>query len=478
MHEIEKLEPAAVWSHFYALSQIPRCSKNEGRSIEYVRATAERSGLEFREDRAGNIVVLKKGSPGREKESPIALQAHLDMVCEKDGSSSHRFDQDPLSLFIKDDRVYATGTTLGADNGIGAAYMLALASEAHSTPPLELLFTVDEEAGMTGAFELDEGLLTAQRLINLDTEEEDCLCIGCSGGGEAHIDFPIGERGTADSPHYRLSVSGLKGGHSGFNIHLGRGNAIQILGRALYGALDRGHLRIASISGGNKMNAIPREAVCEFSTAMPESELNAMVDAMRESCREVYRRSGEEIRLDLEVIEPAPVLSPEASAALIRMITALPCGMIAMSRDLVDTVETSTNVGIIRTEPDRIHIVNLTRSFLDVEMDMVRNRIGAVSELAGAICLKSGEYPAWKMNRTSPLLKRAEAVYERHLGRMPRIIAVHAGLETGIFGKKFPGIDMISMGPDIFYPHSPGEHVSIQSVQRVWRILLEILEGV
>lgn len=469
------LEPKRVWTHFFELSNIPRCSKQEEQAVEYVRTVAERSALQYRIDDCGNILVYKPTT--KVGSEPLAFQSHLDMVCEKNRDTEHDFARDPIRLIEKNGNLHADGTTLGADNGIGVAYMLALMEATDIVhPPLEFLFTVDEEAGMTGAFGLDPSLVKARRLINLDTEEENYICTGCAGGGETVLLLPLGEKGRSKRTKcFTLTVSHLQGGHSGFNMELGRANAIRLLAQTLYRISLTIELEIGSIEGGNKINAIPREASATF-FADDIAVVQRSVESIESSFRTEFRNPDG--ALSITVTEEEGETESYAffpSMQLIRLLTALPYGVVTTSPDLGGAVETTTNIGTVSIENGAARIACLSRSYNNEKIESVRDSICAIGALCGATMTRMGEYPAWTPDPTSTLLRDLSAVYEAVSGKAPRIGAVHAGLETGIIGEKFERFDMVSLGPSIFYPHSPNEHVEIESVARVWTVLCELL---
>jgi dipeptidase D len=480
MSFVASLEPQALWHHFDRILGIPRGSKEEDRIRDYVLEVAEARGLEHRRDAAGNVVVIKPGSAGRESDAPTVLQAHLDMVNEKNADVTHDFSRDPIRPRQDGAWLTATGTTLGADNGIGVAALLALAeADDLEHGPLELLFTIDEETGLTGAMQLDGSLLRGRRLINLDSEEEDAICVGCAGGGQSTLLLPLsfGEP-DAGSSALALTLKGLKGGHSGIDIRLQRGNAIKLLARLLHAAAHAVPLRIAALHGGNKHNAIPREA----------GAVVLVDDAALESFRAAVSDELDAIRLEYAVADPGIELEfadaalperawdAESGMLALYLLEALPHGVIAMSQDIPGLVETSTSLATARVEGDALELVCSTRSSIDRALDAVRRRIHAIATLAGAAVEEKDAYPGWKPDLASPLLAVVKAVHRDVRGQEPQIEAVHAGLECGIIGEKVPGTDMVSMGPQIENPHSPDERVRIDSVGRFWQVLTGTLQ--
>ncbi len=479
---IEGLEPELLWKHFSEISRIPRPSGNETEVRDYILHVAERNGLETRSDRLGNTVVEKPASQGREKLPIVVLQSHMDMVCEKNKDTAHDFSRDPIELVRNGGWIGARGTTLGADNGVGVAAMLALI-EAPGVlhGPLELLFTTDEESGLTGAFGLDKGILKGRILLNLDSEEEGTIYIGCAGGIftdlELNLDMdPVPSRQDA----VRVRTSGLRGGHSGVNIHEGRGNAIKLLTRFLRDQSDGASLRIASMEGGNKLNAIPRE--CDAIVCLPEGGVPAfkqLVVDYHDRIREELRDTDQEVflRVDEEGF-PAPshVFQEQDQTRLLELLHALPHGVLAMSRSVPGVVETSTNLAVVETLERKVTIRTKQRSSLKAGVKDASGRIASEGRKSKAEVYRSGEYPAWTPNPSSPTLQVAERVYLSLFQKEAEAKAIHAGLECGIIGDKFQGMDMISFGPTIQAPHSPDEQVEIQSVKRFWQFLEALLK--
>ena len=475
---VSELEPPVVWAHFDQILTIPRGSKNEGRMREYVIAVAERHGLEHREDAAGNVVVRKPGAPGHEDAPIVVLQAHLDMVNEKNSDIEHDFERDPIQPRLADGYLTAEGTTLGSDNGVGIAAMLAiLEDEEAAHGPLELLFTIDEETGLTGASELGADMLEGRLLLNLDSEDEGELTIGCAGGMNTHVYLPLREE-TGDGIAYGIRVAGLKGGHSGVDIHLQRGNAIKLLARALYAVSRELPFHIVRLEGGNAHNAIPREA---SATVLVPGDGGSNGFASR------LERELESIREELQTVDPGMAFEiGDASASggawdaattgqALELITALPHGVMAMSNDISGLVETSTNLAVVGRAGDRIEILLSSRSSVASALLALRQRIGATAGLAGAVAEEEGGYAAWQPDVSSRLLSIVKAVYAQIVGE-PKVGAIHAGLECGIIGEKYEGMDMISFGPQIEFPHSPDERVRIDSVGTFYAVLRAILE--
>jgi dipeptidase D len=476
---VSELEPGALWGHFDRILAIPRPSKGEEAMRRYVVSVAERSGLETRRDEAGNVVVVKPGSAGREGAAPTVLQSHLDMVQEKNSEVELDFGKDAIRPLRDGDYLTADGTTLGSDNGIGVAAMLALAESADlAHGPLELLFTIDEETGLTGAAELSPDLLTGRRLLNLDSEEEGSVYVGCAGGVNVRLKLPLASAPAGKGAvALAVRVGGFRGGHSGVDIHLQRGNAIQLLGRALWAARRRAPLRLARLAGGSAHNAIPREASALVVCADRDRE--AVADALQEELAAIaseVRAVDPEVRIEVEG-ERVPPTAWEAAASdrVLELVAALPHGVQAMSNDIPDLVETSANLATVSPKDGGLELLVSLRSSVDSAKRALARRVEAIAGLAGATARREGGYPGWKPNLGSELLRAFKGVHSREVGRPPEVKAIHAGLETGIIGEKYPGMDMISFGPQIEFPHSPDERVLIPSVERFWRVLAATL---
>jgi len=479
---IEGLKPPLVWKYFAEIAKIPRGSKHEEKITKYILETAKRLGVQAKADKLGNVVAKKPASPGKENVRSICLQGHLDMVCEKNKDKVHDFLKDPIELVRKGNAMMANGTTLGADNGIAVATSLAIMEDktlVHG--PLEFLFTIDEETGLTGAKGLAADFLGSRTLMNLDSEEEGALYVGCSGGrdttGTWPVTFTAAPKGFVAA---HLTVSGLKGGHSGLEIHTGRGNAIKILNRALL-ALEAHGARLSSIEGGNKRNAIPREAeaiVFLPPQAWPEAE-KAVTDFNATAKVEVATADpGLKVLIAPHKGKQGKVVNKAVQAKLLRTISALPHGVIKMSADIPGLVETSTNVAVINTGKKAISLATSQRSSVASEIVEICHTVKCVFELGGAEVKQGDGYPGWKPNLASPILKLAKATYKELYGKEPEVKAIHAGLECGIIGEKVPGMDMVSFGPTLEGVHSPDEKMHIDTVERFWDFLLGILKNV
>jgi dipeptidase D len=469
------LEPVALWGHFAALNAIPRPSGHEAAAREYARGVAEAAGAEWEVDGFGNAVARVGPSDGSGGPA-VAVQAHLDMVCESAPGVEHDCERDPIQPEREGDLVLASGTTLGADNGIGVAAALALLSDpppAHG--PLELLFTVEEETGLHGAMALDASLLHAEALINFDSEDDGALTVGCAGGADVKLALPLErEPVPAGWRCVELRVSGLAGGHSGMQIHERRANAISLAARALGGLPEAGEeLRLVSIEGGSAHNVIPREAVVRLALANEDGErvLSAALAALREE----WGEAEPDLELTLEAVTSAEAISPARSALLVGLLRELPHGVIAMSERFPGTVETSTNLAIVRSESDGIRLLSSVRSLKPEALEAVRDRIVGLGEAAGASAEAEAGYPGWEPRERSPLLDATVAAYIELHGREPRIEVLHGGLECGVIVAKKPTLDAISFGPLIEGPHTPGERVHAATVADAYRLLVALL---
>ncbi|MBU5614895.1 aminoacyl-histidine dipeptidase [Geomonas azotofigens] len=478
---IRGLEPRTFWNCFAAISAIPRPSGHEERIGEYILGRAKELGLERARDDSGNIVVKLPATPGKERVSSICLQSHLDMVCEKNADKVHDFLNDPIELVRKGEVLTANGTTLGADNGIGVATSLAIMEDqAVEHGPLELLFTVEEETGLAGAKNLSPALVSSRSLLNLDSEEEGALYIGCAGGKDTVGRWPlVREEAPSGWVPLRLTVKGLKGGHSGLEIDKGLGNAIKLVNRALMALTGLG-ARVASIDGGNMRNAIPRECGATILMA-PERVAKAepVVAELGATFLAELPTIDPGVRLTLEPCEAGAttVLEPRLQRQVLKTIAALPSGVQRMSVEIAGLVETSTNVSVIHTEGDELVLITSQRSSSASRLTEVVETVLSILELGGAAVEVSEGYPGWQPNIDSPLLQLARRCYRDLYQQEPEVKAIHAGLECGIIGERIPGMDMVSLGPNMEKVHSPDERVYIESVARYWSFVLQILKS-
>jgi dipeptidase D len=480
MSEIQNLDPKPLWENFYKLTQIPRPSKKEGRVVEFIEKFGKDLGLETVKDDVGNIIIKKPASEGYENKKPVVLQAHLDMVPQSD--KDFDFENQPIEAYVDGEWVTADGTTLGADNGIGvAAALTVLQSDDLEHGPVEALFTVDEETGMTGASSLKPDLLDAEILINMDSEDEGELYIGCAGGLETIARFYFKkETLPADITAYKISVKGLKGGHSGLDIQLQRGNANKVLNRLLWYNLENLDVRLAGISSGSLRNAIPREG--EAIVVVPNAQIGEFkeyINEVTDSVKNELARVDPDIKIEFsETEQPDFIIDKKTQDNLIRALYGCPHGVMRMSDAMEGLVETSTNLAVVRSDNNSVFVQTLQRSSVDTAKEDLGNMVRSVFELGGAEVLHEGAYPGWKPNPDSPILKTMKEVYNNLYGKVPEVKAIHAGLETGIISQAYPHLDMISFGPTISYPHSPGEKVNIETVHKFWNFLLETLKNI
>lgn len=482
MSEIRNLEPKAVWDIFQDLCDIPRPSKKEQKAVDFAKKFGEDLGLETIVDEVGNVIIKKPATAGMEDKKTVVLQGHLDMVPQKNSDIDHNFETDPIKAYVDGEWVTAKDTTLGADNGIGVAAALAvLKANDIEHGPLEVLLTIDEETGMTGAENLKAGLLNADIMINTDSEDEGELYIGCAGGVDTNAKFYFTEEEVpADSVAYKIEVKGLKGGHSGMDIVLGRGNSNKILNRCLYATNKSLDIRIADIQSGSLRNAIPREGFAIVT--LP----NAQVGEFKNFIDELIPQIKSELSVtepDLEVLYaetemPAKVIDEKTSNNLIKALYGFPNGVIRMSDAMEGLVETSTNLAVVKKQDSSIEIGSLQRSSVESAKEDLANMIRSVLELAGAEVVHEGSYPGWNPNINSPILKTMQDVYNNKWGKVPEIKAIHAGLECGIIMENYPNLDTISFGPTIRYPHSPDEKVNIKTVGMFYDFLKETLKNI
>jgi dipeptidase D len=480
--EILNLEPKPLWKNFYSLTQIPRPSKHEVKVQEFALKFGKDLGLESFVDEVGNVIIRKPATPGMENRKGVILQGHLDMVPQKNSDTAHDFVKDPIDAVIDGEWVRAKGTTLGGDNGMGvAAAMAILESKDIPHGPVEALFTCDEETGMTGAFGLKAGLLKGDILMNLDSEDEGELYIGCAGGTNANVEFTYTDSPVpANVAAFKLSVTGLKGGHSGVDIHLGRGNSNKVLNRLLWISTKNFGLRLASIDGGSLRNAIPRESFAVIT--LPTDKKDAFLKYVKEYTTVVRKElSAVEPDLKIEAVScdlPKSLIDEKTQINLLNAVYGCPNGVIRMGNEMVGLVETSTNLAIVKSENGIIKIQCLLRSSVDSAKEDLEQMMRSVFESAGAKIIFDGQYPGWKPNPQSPILKAMQDIYQKKYGKVPEIKAIHAGLECGLLGGVYPHWDMISFGPTIRYPHSPDEKVNIKTVQLFWDFLVETLKEI
>jgi dipeptidase D len=477
-NHLTSLKPEKLWKHFSEILKIPHGSGNEGPLGGHIINLAKNWNLEWQKDKVGNVVVRKSGSPGYENAPGVVLQAHLDMVCEKNSDVQHDFTRDQINAYLDGDWVKAKGTTLGADNGIGIAACLAVLEDRTLTHgPVECLFTVDEETGLTGAFKLKKDLLKGRLLLNLDSEDEGTFTIGCAGGADSEIFLPVERKKKKGKNVLTIKITGLRGGHSGLDINQGRGNALKFLARILSQAQGEDKIELLSFNGGSKRNAIPREAWALV--AVEPGAQRALVNQLKKSfelIRSEYKVTEPEISLSVQKSsETGYPLAAQSQISLLHLLLALPHGVISMHPEIPGLVETSTNLAIVNTEDKAIKVICNSRSSVKSALEFVRLVLRACSHLAGARVNQPEGYPAWTPDLQSTLLQKMVDIYKNLFQQEPEVKAVHAGLECGIIGEKYPGMDMISFGPTIKNPHSPDERIHVGSVAKFWSFLTETL---
>ena len=482
MSVLDGLKPKSVWKHFDEIRKIPHCSKHEEKIREYVIDFAKRQGLQYQTDKAGNVVIVKQASPGNENKPIVILQGHMDMVCEKNSDVAHDFMKDPIKLKQKGDILTADGTTLGADNGIGLAISLAILEDTTlNHGPLEALFTVDEETGLTGAFAMESNLLKGKIMLNLDSEDFGVITVGCAGGGDSTVMIPIHtQQINGDLETVTVKVHGLRGGHSGVDIHEQRGNAVKLLSRMLWKASENHEFYLSNVKGGDKHNAIPREAFAYVSISknMKDKFIQELKTEEKNILDEI-KPIDPNFKLDIDEAEKSKMaLDKSSTTNLLNLLHGLPHGVHQMSYDIPDLVETSTNLATVEVNKDNVTIGLSSRSSIKSALQDMRNRIHAIASLSGASVKEGNSYPGWKPNLDSKVLSLSKRIFKEMYHEEPKVEAIHAGLECGIIGEKFPGMDMISIGPTIKYPHSPEEQVHISTVEKTYKYVLKILENV
>jgi dipeptidase D len=483
MGQLGEIKPKRVWSYFEEICQIPRLSKNEGRIRGYLLNFAHQNSLEAREDSVGNRLIIREAAAGKEKVKTVVLQSHLDMVGEKNASHPHNWETDPIIPEVDGRWVTANGTTLGADDGIGiAAQMAVLTDPDLQCGKIECLFTVDEETGMTGAINLKPDFFTGRILLNLDSEDEGILFIGCAGGIDTQALLPYTPvKVTEGHRAMNISVTGLHGGHSGDEIHKGYGNSIKIISRLLRDLEKKYGILISNLTGGNLRNAIPREAFATI-TFNPEKEENILADTTAYS--ELVREEFGPLEPDLKVAAtpaevPLTVIDPQTQHRLLSALSIVPHGVLEWSKEIPDLVETSSNLATIRfTDDNMVQVVTTQRSSSEEAKQYAMTKAEASFDLAGAKVTHSDGYPGWKPNMNSAILRLMIESYRKLFGKVPQVKAIHAGLECGLILEKYKGIDMISFGPTIKGAHTPEERIEIETVQMFWDLLNDVLRHI
>ncbi|MGD8903592.1 MAG: aminoacyl-histidine dipeptidase [Anaerolineae bacterium] len=476
------MEPQDVFQNFYDITQVPRPSGHMDRIQQFLVSFGQELGLETLVDEAGNVIIRKPAAPGLETRQGVVLQAHMDMVPDKDDDLAFDFVTDPIQAYVRDDYLVTEGTTLGADDGIGMAMIMAvLQSQTLQTGPLEGLFTVDEETDMSGANGLKDDVLQGSILINLDSEWDGVFLIGAAGGGHVEVTSSYPQvSAPADMVSYQVTIQGLRGGHSGVDINLGRGHAIKLLVRLLRSAVEPYELRLASFTGGTAANAIPREASAVV--LLPANQVDAFIEYLGEyeaTIKSELAAVEPDLSVELVAVEsPAQVMDESFQAILLDALYANPQGVMRMSDALPGLVETSNNLGVVNVQDAQMDVVCTPRSSVDSALEDVSQMIASVWELAGYEVELADYYPGWNPNPESPILGLMKATYQDLFGQEPEVMAVHAGLECGVIGAKYPGMDMISIGPTLNDVHSPAERLLIPSVGHVMELLLEVLQNI
>ncbi|ASW44011.1 aminoacyl-histidine dipeptidase [Clostridium isatidis] len=481
MKVLQNLEPKKVFEYFEEISQIPRGSGNEKQISDYLVSIAKKLNLEVTQDEALNVIIKKPGTKGYENSPTVIIQGHMDMVCEKNKGVNHDFEKDPIKLRIIDDMIYATDTTLGADNGIAVAYALALlASTDIPHPPLEVLLTTDEETGMSGAMAVSREHLKGKLLINLDNEEEGDFLVSCSGGIRSKFEFSADLEKRADNTSLLdISISGLKGGHSGMDIIKERGNSNKLLGRVLKNLLAEVDFRLVSLNGGSKDNAIPREA--DALIVINESDLDKAKELVNK-WQEIFfnelktQDPGVKVKVSEVKEEITEIFTKDSTEKAVNLLYLIPNGIDTKSPTIKDLVQSSTNLGVVRTENNKVHYDSAIRSSVESLKEEIVLRSKTIADIIGCKFNTTANYPGWEYNPDSKLRELCLDVYKRMYGKDGNIVAIHAGVECGLFNEKLGGLDMISFGPDLFDVHTPEEHMSIKSVQNVWEYLKEVLK--
>jgi dipeptidase D len=482
MPSIENLEPKLVWKHFDEIRKIPRCSKHEEKIREYIIDFGKKHGLKPKVDVVGNVVLFKPATSGMQNKPTVILQAHMDMVCEKNSDVKFDFSKDPIQLKIQGDLLTADGTTLGADNGIGLAISLAILEDNKSRHgPIESLYTVDEEIGFTGAFAIKSDMLTGKIMLNLDSEKFGVLTVGSAGGGDSIIELPIKmQPGNEGRENIVIKVSGLRGGHSGCDIHKQRGNAIKILTRLLWKASLKYEFSLFEIKGGDKDNAIPREAYAKL--VMKKKNKNAFVTALQAEEKDIYdeiKPIDPKFKVDVKPCKPSKmILNKTSQTKLLNLLHGLPHGVYQMNYDIKTLVNTSTNLATVSVKESTIVIGMFSRSSMKSALQDMRNRIKAIASLSGAKVSEEAPCPGWKPDLQSKILALSKKIFKDMFKAEPKIEAIHGILECGVIGEKFPGMDMISIAPTMKNLHSPEEQLQISTVDKLYKYLLKILESV
>ncbi|ACD24991.1 aminoacyl-histidine dipeptidase [Clostridium botulinum] len=483
MRKFKQINCEKVFYYFNEISRIPRGSGNEKGISDYLLNFGKDLGLEAIQDDALNIIIKKPASPGYEKSPTVIIQGHMDMVCEKNNEKVHDFTKDPIELVTKDDFIYANGTTLGADDGIAVAYAMAILEDnTIEHPAIEVLLTSDEEAGMSGAMALKSGCLDGKIVINLDSEDEGKLLVSCAGGIRTKSILNVQWENTPKNKKaFKLIIKGLSGGHSGSDIHLGRGNSNKLIGRVLKNILNQMELNLVSLNGGSKNNAIPREATAELLIdADMEKEFLNIISTLREEFKNEFRVKDANIQLEIEELKEniEKVFSKESTDNVINLLYLYPNGINTVSSDIEGLTESSTNIGVLTTKENHVEYDSAVRSSVFSLREEIVERIRCLTEILGGTVSNTAGYPEWQYKEESKIREICKDVYKQMYNEEAEVVAIHAGVECGLFKEKLGDLDMISFGPDIFDAHTPNEHMSISSVERVWSYLLEVLKEI
>lgn len=482
MKNLQDSKAALVFTYFEAISNIPRGSGNERGISNYLADFGRNLGLQVVQDKAMNIIIKKPATKGYEKAPTVIIQGHMDMVCEKNIGTEHDFEKDSLKLEVEGDKIYAKGTTLGADDGIAVAYGMALlADDKIEHPPLEVLLTTDEEAGMTGAMEVSINDVKGKILINLDSEEEGFLLVSCAGGIRTSSSIKVELESIVDEEIFHIEVRGLKGGHSGTDIHRGRGNANKLLGRVLKDILDNLNMSLVSISGGSKNNAIPREADAFITVGKDEKEkLFTIVKKFNEIFYNELQEQDPGVTISIKDDKAGfkDKFTKKCTENVINLLHLYPNGVNTMSASIEGLTESSTNLGILRIKNNEVEFDSAVRSSIPSLKDDIVSRIKGITEIIGGNFVSNSGYPAWQYNKSSKIRELCIDVYKKSYNKDPKVYAIHAGVECGLFEEKLGGLDMISFGPNIKDAHTPEENLSISSTERVWMYLLEVLKNI
>ena len=479
MKDIAALKPQTLFKHFAEILKIPRCSGNEEKIREYLVSYAKSKGYEYKVDNVGNVLIKVPATKGYEKAPVVVLQGHIDMVCEKRADYEHDFSKDPIPAFVDNDVIRTKGTTLGADNGIGVATALGIAdADDIEHGPIECLFTIDEERGLTGASNLTPEFVEGRLLLNLDSEDEGILFVGCAGGGDTELTLKAEKEKTPDNTvGYELKIDGLLGGHSGLNINDNRGNALKLIARTLYHTKDLWS-GIWEFKGGTKRNAIPLAATVKIAVSKgKEDEFESRVKEVENWAKSELKNTDPNVTFTLtKQNNMTDIWTKPFSIKLVELLLGLPHGVLAMSKDVEGVVQTSSNLAIVEPMDEEVMVVCSSRSSIESERDAVMTSIEAIGDLAGAKVNFAGKYPAWQPDMNAKTLSVTKEAFKRLFGKEPEVTIIHAGLETGVIGKQIPGMDMVSFGPNIRGAHTPDEYVEIPSTQRFYELVKEVLK--